>query len=68
MPATIKPAQLDIAIAPAIARHTDPPAEHFSQLMTWGADERILCALATGGDFGVVEVRKRSSKRAIIYS
>jgi hypothetical protein len=48
MPAEIKPTQADLLIARAIARHTNPPAEQVSQLVTWGADEHILCALAAG--------------------
>jgi undecaprenyl-diphosphatase len=48
MPATIKPTRADLLIARAIARHTNPLAEQIFQLMTWGADEHILCALAAG--------------------
>jgi undecaprenyl-diphosphatase len=48
MPATIKPTRADLLISRAIARHTNPPAERITQLVTWGADEHILCALAAG--------------------
>lgn len=48
MPITIKPTQADLAIARAIARHTNAPAEEIAQAVTWGADEKILCAVALG--------------------
>lgn len=43
---TICPTATDIKIANAIAAHTDPPAEHTAEALTWGADEHILMALA----------------------
>ncbi len=48
MPLTIKPTKPDIAIARAIARHTNAPTEEIAQALTWGADEKVLCALAAG--------------------
>jgi membrane-associated phospholipid phosphatase len=45
---TIRPTATDIAIADAIAAHTDPPAEKFAGAVTWGADEHMLSALAAG--------------------
>ena len=43
---TVPPTQLDIAVAKTIAAHTGPRIERTAQLLTWGADEHILCALA----------------------
>src|SRR6267154_4966451 len=45
---TVPPTRLDIALAKTIAAHTEPRIEHTAQLLTWGADEHILCALAAG--------------------
>lgn len=48
MAITVHPSSADIAVAKAVARHTDPPAEKIAQAATWGADEHVLCALALG--------------------
>jgi undecaprenyl-diphosphatase len=48
MTVTVKPTQADLAIARGVARHTRPPAENFSKVVTWGADEHIMCGLAVG--------------------
>ena len=45
---TVHPSAADIAIANAIAAHTDPPIEEIAGIVTWGADEHILSALAAG--------------------
>jgi len=45
---TVPPTRLDIAVAKTIAAHTGPRIERTAQLLTWGADEHILCALAAG--------------------
>jgi membrane-associated phospholipid phosphatase len=42
---TIRPTAADVAIANFIATHTNPPAEEAAGVLTWGADERILCGL-----------------------
>lgn len=44
---TISPTATDVRIANAIAARTDPLAEHTAELLTWGADEHVLIALAT---------------------
>ena len=44
----VRPTAADVAIANAIAAHTDPPAEEVAGVVTWGADEHILNALALG--------------------
>src|SRR5581483_11869739 len=45
---TIRPTAADKAIANAIAAHTTPEIERAAQLLTWGADEKILLAAAIG--------------------
>jgi undecaprenyl-diphosphatase len=45
---TVRPTTADIAIASAVAAHTNPPAEEVAEVVTWGADEHILSALAIG--------------------
>jgi membrane-associated phospholipid phosphatase len=45
---TVPPTAADVAIADAIASHTDPPTEKVAGVVTWGADEHILSALAAG--------------------
>jgi membrane-associated phospholipid phosphatase len=45
---TVKPTDVDVAIADAVAAHTGRPTEHFAEALTWGADEHVLCTLAFG--------------------
>jgi membrane-associated phospholipid phosphatase len=45
---TIRPTAADRAIANAIASHTTPELEEAAKLLTWGADEKLLIALAAG--------------------
>lgn len=45
----IKPTKTDMTIANAVARHTDGRAEALSRGLTWGADEKVLLALAALG-------------------
>jgi membrane-associated phospholipid phosphatase len=45
---TVHPTVADVAIANSIASHTDPPTEEVAGVVTWGADEHILSALAAG--------------------
>jgi undecaprenyl-diphosphatase len=44
----VRPTHTDIKIADAISRHTNPRIETASQILSWGADEHLLCALAAG--------------------
>ena len=46
---TVHPTETDKQIANAIADYTIPGLEDAAQLMTWGADEKVLLALAVGG-------------------
>jgi len=45
---TIQPTAADTTIANAIAAHTTPTLERASRLLTWGADEKVLLAIAGG--------------------
>ena len=47
-PITVRPTQVDVEIADAIAAHTGPRTEQAAELITWGADEHVLCTLAVG--------------------
>jgi undecaprenyl-diphosphatase len=44
----IQPTRADIAIAHVVAKFTGRPAEHGAEWLTWGADEKLLLALAAG--------------------
>jgi hypothetical protein len=44
----VPPTRSDVSIANMIARHTGRKTEKTAELLTWGADEHILCALAAG--------------------
>ena len=46
---TIQPTAVDKAIANAIAAHTTPGIEHVACFLTWGADEKLLLAIAALG-------------------
>ncbi|MEA2795778.1 MAG: hypothetical protein QOI87_3158 [Bradyrhizobium sp.] len=47
-PIRVRPTRADIEIANAISAHTGKSTERTAQLLTWGADEHILCGLAAG--------------------
>ena len=44
----VRPTQVDIEIANAVSAHASPQAEQAAEVLTWGADEHLLCALAAG--------------------
>jgi len=46
---TIRPTAADKEIANTIAAHTTPGIERAARVMTWGADEKVLLAMAVGG-------------------
>ncbi|MGY4479985.1 phosphatase PAP2 family protein [Bradyrhizobium sp. USDA 3364] len=48
MPITVRPTKPDIAISRAISRNTTPPAERAASILTWVADEHVVCALTLG--------------------
>ena len=45
-PYRIPPTRPDIAIADAVAAYTSPRTERAAELLTWGADEKVLLAMA----------------------
>jgi membrane-associated phospholipid phosphatase len=47
-PVTIRPTKADRAIADAVASRTTPGLEQAAELLTWGADEKLLLALSIG--------------------
>jgi undecaprenyl-diphosphatase len=47
-PITVRPTRADIRIANEISDHTGRPTERAAEIITWGADEHIICALAAG--------------------
>ena len=48
-PITVRPTNVDIAVAREIARGTAPVPEEVARFLTWGADEKVLLALAAAG-------------------
>jgi len=44
----IRPTRADIEIAKRIADRTRPEVEQVAKILTWGADEHVICALAAG--------------------
>lgn len=42
----IRPTRADVEIAERISDHTGPIVEQVSGILTWGADEHVVCALA----------------------
>src|SRR5258705_13450553 len=46
---SIRPTQVDKDIAHAIERHTDPRLERGAEILTWGADEKLLVTTAAIG-------------------
>ena len=44
----IRPTRPDIEIAEQISDHTSADVERIAQVLTWGADEHVICALAAG--------------------
>lgn len=42
----VRPTRADIAIANTISRRTNPELEEGAEVLTWGADEHVVCALA----------------------
>ena len=48
MPYRIPPTRQDIEIAHAVSNYTNPRTEQAASIMTWGADEHVLLAIAAG--------------------
>jgi hypothetical protein len=48
-PIRVRPTRADVSIANAISDHTGRSTERAAELVPWGADERIICALVGAG-------------------
>ncbi|WOH83244.1 phosphatase PAP2 family protein [Bradyrhizobium sp. BEA-2-5] len=48
-PVTVRPTRSDVVVARSIARNTAPAPELVARALTWGADEKVLLALAAVG-------------------
>jgi hypothetical protein len=44
----IRPTRADIEVANAVSAYTSPQTEQAAEILTWGADEHVLCAFAAG--------------------
>jgi undecaprenyl-diphosphatase len=68
---TVNPTRTDEVIARAIARNTNDPAEIISRALTWGADEKLLLALAAAGwiaSRGRDEKMRRAANHALLVT
>jgi membrane-associated phospholipid phosphatase len=68
LPITIRPTGTDVTIARAIARDTGPAPEEIARALTWGADEKVLLALAAAGwiaSRGCGEPLRRAGNHAV---
>jgi undecaprenyl-diphosphatase len=70
-PVTIRPTKVDIAVAREIARETGPAPEKLARVLTWGADEKVLLALAAAGwlaSRGQGEQLRRAGNHAVLVA
>jgi undecaprenyl-diphosphatase len=68
---TIKPSKTDLALADAVARHTNGRAEAVARALAWGADEKVLLAAATVGwlfSLGKSEEARRAGNHALLVA
>jgi membrane-associated phospholipid phosphatase len=71
VPVRVRPTSPDLAIANAIARNTEPAPEAVARALTWGADEKVLLALAAAGWLatrGRGEALRRTGNHALLVS
>jgi membrane-associated phospholipid phosphatase len=70
-PITVQPTRVDVSIARAIARDTEPLPEEMARAMTWGADEKVLLLLAAAGwiiSRGGSEPLRRAGNHALLVT
>jgi len=70
-PITVEPSSADVAIADAVARHTDPAPQGIARALTWCADEKVLLALAAMGwiaSRGASEPLRRAGNHALLVT
>lgn len=68
---TVKPTKADVRIARKVARNTNHRAEIVARGLTWGADEKILLALAAAGWFATRtqgEALRRAGNHALLVT
>ncbi len=68
---TVRPTGSDVTIANAIARNTEPAPEAIARALTWGADEKVLLALAAAGwlaSRGRGEPLRRTGNHALLVT
>ncbi|MBV9529743.1 MAG: phosphatase PAP2 family protein [Bradyrhizobium sp.] len=71
LPIAVKPTRADIRIARTIARNTKPAPEEVARALTWGADEKVLLALAAVGwlaSRGGSQVARRAGNHALLVT
>jgi membrane-associated phospholipid phosphatase len=71
VPVTVRPTGADSAIARAIARNTEPAPEAVARALTWGADEKVLLALAAAGwlaSRGRSDALRRAGNHALLVT
>jgi undecaprenyl-diphosphatase len=67
----VRPTGSDVTIANAIARNTEPAPEAIARALTWGADEKVLLALAAAGwlaSRGRGEPLRRTGNHALLVT
>jgi membrane-associated phospholipid phosphatase len=70
-PIAVKPTRADVAVADAVARNTKPAPEQVARALTWGADEKVLMALAAVGwlaSRGGSELLRRAGNHALLVT
>jgi undecaprenyl-diphosphatase len=71
VPITVRPTRADVGIANAIARNTEPAPEVIARGLTWGADEKVLLAIAAVGwlaSRGRGEPLRRAGNHALLVT
>jgi membrane-associated phospholipid phosphatase len=71
VPISVRPTAADVGIANAIARNTEPAPELIARGLTWGADEKVLLALAAVGwlaSRGRGEPLRRAGNHALLVT
>lgn len=60
---TVRPTKIDHAVAEAVVAHTNARTERVAEILTWGGDEHVLCALAASW-WVLSHVSRSSTRRA----
>jgi len=70
-PIKVRPTKPDVVIARSIARNTAPAPEVVARALTWGADEKVLLALAAVAwlaSRGCNEAQQRAGNHALLVT